>query len=419
MSIGTNSSVATAKSMACSLLRRAVGCGWPRLGERGNVALSVAVTFVVILGFSGLAVDLGYAYYVKQKLQGIADNACLAGSSMLPDDTKAVQRAQSFATQNTPPGYGTVLQTADIVPGKWMTGSRAFTPNPSPSASSNDTSLQCTVRRTKANGNAVSLFFGPVVGWRTMDVTRRSTASYATTKAWDVTIVQDVSSSFSTQIANSKNADLQLLGCQTGNTGSSSQFGLVAMTGHYNVLSTMGSLGTTNNINTAKAAINNLKQCGNTGMPACSGSNIAAGLYGALQNFTSGYTPSPSLAGKAVVFLTDGEPNASSSTPYTTADGMPSGYKTCTGSTKGSCQNTDLVSWAQTQAAALGDQGIPLYIIYYTGGDSGSGLANLQKILAANTAKTPGGKLYNTPDPTKLPTIINNVCSAIPHALVD
>jgi Flp pilus assembly protein TadG len=419
MSIVPNASVATAKSMARSLLRRAAGHGRPRLGERGNVALSVAVALVVILGFSGLGVDLGYVYFVKQKLQAIADNACLAGSAMLPDDTKAVATAQSFATKNTPPGYGTVLQTADIVPGKWTSGTRSFTPNPSPSATSNDTSLQCTARRTKANGNAVSLFFGPVVGWRTMDVTRRATASYATTKAWDVTIVQDVSQSFSSQIANSRAADLQLLGCQTGNTGTSSQFGLVAMTGHFTVLSTMGSLGTTSQINTAKAAINNLKQCGNTGMPACSGSNMAAGLYGALQNFTSGYTPAPSLAGKAVVFLTDGEPNASSSTTYATADGMPSGYKTCTGSTKGSCKNTDLVSWAKSQAAALGDQGIPLYIIYYTGNDSGSGLTNLQAILASNAAKTPGGKLYNTPDPNKLPTIINNVCSAIPHALVD
>jgi hypothetical protein len=74
------------------------------------------------------------------------------------------------------------------------------------------------------------------------------------------------------------------------------------------------------------------------------------------------------------------------------------------------------VSWAKSQSAALGAQQISLYIVYYTGSDGGAGLANLKTILASNTY---GGKLYNTPTATQLSTVMNNVCSVLPHALVD
>ncbi|MEA2778822.1 MAG: hypothetical protein QOK29_366 [Rhodospirillaceae bacterium] len=420
MSIGPNAPVTTAKSMPRALLRRAAGRGWPRLGQGGNAAIWMALTLPVIVAFSGLGVDLSYVYFQKEKLQAIANAACLAGSMMLPNDTTAVTTALSYGNQNTPSGYGTVLRTADVVPGTWSSSTRSFTANASPSSTSNDTALRCTVRRTTANGNPVPLFFGPIVGWRTMDITRRATASYGTAKAWDVTIVQDVSSSFSTQIANSRNADLQLLGCQTGATSSSSQFGLTAMTGHYTNLRPMTSLGTASNVTDMKAAINSLAKCGTGGMPACSGSNMAAGLYGALQNFKptsqpgGTYVPSSSLFGKAVVLVTDGAPNASSTT-YTAADGVPSGTTSCPSGK--SCTDADLLSWAKTQSAALGAQQISLYIVYYTGGSGGSsGLANLQSILASNTF---GGKLYNTPTATQLSTVMNNVCSVLPHALVD
>jgi hypothetical protein len=232
--------------------------------------------------------------------------------------------------------------------------------------------------------------------------------------------VQDVSQSFSTQIANSKKADLQLLGCQTNATSSSSQFGLIATTGHYTNQRPMTSLSSASNVADMKTAINNLAKCGSTGMPACSGSNIAAGLYGALQNFkpkteTGGtYVPSSPLFGKAVVLVTDGAPNASTTT-YTAADGIPSGTTSCPSGK--SCTDADLLSWARAQSAVLGAQQISLYIIYYTGGSGGSsGLANLQSILASNTF---GGKLYNTPTATQLSTVMNNVCSVLAHALVD
>ena len=55
--------------------------------------------------------------------------------------------------------------------------------------------------------------------------------------------------------------------------------------------------------------INALNYCGKSGMPACSGSNVAAGIYSAIQQFS---TVSSTNTIKNIIIITDGVPNASS-----------------------------------------------------------------------------------------------------------
>jgi Flp pilus assembly protein TadG len=51
-------------------------------GDRsGVVAILAALSMVSIVGFTGLAVDVGNVYYAQAKLQAAADAAALAGAT--------------------------------------------------------------------------------------------------------------------------------------------------------------------------------------------------------------------------------------------------------------------------------------------------------------------------------------------------
>ena len=46
--------------------------------QRGSVAIIVALSLLMLLGFGALAVDLGYVMLVKNELQNAADAGALA-----------------------------------------------------------------------------------------------------------------------------------------------------------------------------------------------------------------------------------------------------------------------------------------------------------------------------------------------------
>ena len=51
--------------------------------EHGQALIITLISFTVLLGFVGLAVDVGYMFYTKRQLQVAADAAALAGASVL------------------------------------------------------------------------------------------------------------------------------------------------------------------------------------------------------------------------------------------------------------------------------------------------------------------------------------------------
>ena len=72
-----------------------------RVRERGAVAVIVALLMVVLLGFVGLGVDIGYWFYQGWRQQQAADQAALAGSVFLPNDpAQAKVVARQFAELN-------------------------------------------------------------------------------------------------------------------------------------------------------------------------------------------------------------------------------------------------------------------------------------------------------------------------------
>jgi len=55
----------------------------PIRGERGSILVITALSLVALVGFVGLALDLGHLYVVKTELQNAADAAALAAAEMM------------------------------------------------------------------------------------------------------------------------------------------------------------------------------------------------------------------------------------------------------------------------------------------------------------------------------------------------
>jgi hypothetical protein len=72
-----------------------------RSTERGQILPFVGVCLVVLMGFAGLAVDLGYVQYQQRQLQSAADAAAVAGVfALINNDQCADQSAAQTAAYN-------------------------------------------------------------------------------------------------------------------------------------------------------------------------------------------------------------------------------------------------------------------------------------------------------------------------------
>lgn len=167
---------------------------WPR----GAVAAQVAVSLVVLLGFTALAVDVGYLYNVRAELQRTADAAALAAVNELGSghsDALAMQAARqtatTFAAANPVLKQGIVLEDQDVIFGeahigddnKYVFGQSDISPN----------AVRIRVRRTADSPNgAVPLFFARILGFNEANLSAQATATLIPR---DIVFAMDLSSS--------------------------------------------------------------------------------------------------------------------------------------------------------------------------------------------------------------------------------
>ena len=138
--------------------------------RRGTVVVFTAVSLTVLIGFTALAIDVGYMYAVQADLQEAADAAALAGAQLLPDDVAAVTEAIDYADYNLP-GYGMVLDPSDVEIGNWDTVAKVFAVAGTPV-----NAVRVQTRRAEVNGNPLSMFFAGVLGVTQADVSATATA---------------------------------------------------------------------------------------------------------------------------------------------------------------------------------------------------------------------------------------------------
>jgi hypothetical protein len=140
----------------------------------------VAAMMVLLLGFASLAVDWGQVQLAKTQLMEATDAAARAAAASIASGVSSAQTAAvTFGGYNSVNGTSFVVNpNTDIDFGTWTTGSRTFTVL-SGAARSNANAIRVWGRRTAANGNAIRLTFGAVVGASSCDITVSSVAAVA------------------------------------------------------------------------------------------------------------------------------------------------------------------------------------------------------------------------------------------------
>src|SRR5690349_24300545 len=78
--------------------------------RRGVTLVWAAIAIVMLIAFTALAVDWGYAYYTTQQLQNAADAAALAGAQRVWfSHDEARQRAMGMSSENDTGGTMVLL----------------------------------------------------------------------------------------------------------------------------------------------------------------------------------------------------------------------------------------------------------------------------------------------------------------------
>lgn len=141
--------------------------------ERGQVLPLVAVMSVVLLGMMGLAIDVGYTYSVRQAMQASTDAAATAAAQELSiaggdPSAKAALFGMGATAKNARTAVTGVTMTTTVKCTNYMANLM--------------TGSGCTSATTPANTVTVtqqapvSLFFGPIMGHRTLTVRTTATA---------------------------------------------------------------------------------------------------------------------------------------------------------------------------------------------------------------------------------------------------
>ncbi len=150
--------------------------------QRGVVMPLAAISLLSLLGFTALAVDVGYLFVVRNELQNAADTAALSGAGYLapfigsaPNWVNANTEATNAISLNK--AVGDTLTDGLVETGYWnITGSP--TGLHSISAGSNDLpAVMVTINKADgSNGGAVNAFFAQVLGMDSFNVGAKAVA---------------------------------------------------------------------------------------------------------------------------------------------------------------------------------------------------------------------------------------------------
>ena len=185
------------------------------LRRRAAVAVQVALSLTVLVGFTGLTVDVGAMYNAKSDLQRAADAAALAAASRLASysegDPLLLARAQAdnYVSRNKVFGRELTLAESDVEFGRAVydtaSGSYTFSPtNTFPDA------VRVRLRMTSDSPNGrMPLYFARVLGVSDLDVEAQAVAMMVPR---DIAVVADLSASHTddSELRNYQNTTINL-----------------------------------------------------------------------------------------------------------------------------------------------------------------------------------------------------------------
>lgn len=361
----------------------------PNNTRQGVVIVYVIVLLIILLLFCSLAVDISNIQMVKTQLRAAVDAATLNAASGLADGPAEVRkRAKASALANLVNGKGLVLMDSDIQLGNWTASGFSVATG---AAESTATAVKITARLNGERDSAIKLFFAGIVGKQTKDLTLSSVAGGSSAGA-DVVIVQDITSSFSDELADAKTADLKLIDSLYASGAGTSSIGVVTHTGWGQTMLALKPVKT--NYSLLKSTVTNIKHCGNKGMPKCSGTDISAGLLEGTKVFTNASSQNGGAA-KVIVLVSDGEPTSNSQGSNPTLN------------------STQLFNLAKQRSDEAWAKGIHVYVVFFNRDNS--------KSAADRLAQLPRGKgdFVQTADAGKLSSILEALVKRLPVQLLE
>jgi Flp pilus assembly protein TadG len=408
----------------------------PRVRAKGMVAIVVALSSIVLIGFVALATDVGYVVYSQRRLQAATDAAALAGAADLwtkswttaQGSAMAYTAGQGGTTGNVLPG-GVVALPADIE-GKQL--STASSPLPYAKAVSTYNGIQVT---QQAN---VPLFFARAFGVQTVPISATSKAAAgggSQPAPYNVMIILDTTASMNTKDSNcviNGSTQTRLACAQAGArellqglTNAGDYVGVMAFpplqsaetfacnatapnrAANYTapglsyqiaplkpgfLSASNSSTSSTISLNTNSSAVAALGGASCSGLSAPGGlgtyyADALAAAQAALVNISTGQNPQGQ---NAIILLSDGDASSTSTQ-------LGSGNVLVPTSTNGTQKGTSIVgsecATAVAEAGIIQKTSTQIYTIAYIGGGSGS--TGTQP--CSDATGNPGGLDYKTP----------------------
>ena len=146
-------------------------CGKKRVERRGSIAVLAAFFLVVVMAFMAFSIDCGYIVSTESDLQNAADAGAMSGALALDDGRQAaILAAKNWAGKNGAAAQSVAVANEDVEIGIWDAAAATFTVIPATStATPNAVRVRC--RRSSVSGNPLKLFFAPIIGTDSADLT--------------------------------------------------------------------------------------------------------------------------------------------------------------------------------------------------------------------------------------------------------
>jgi hypothetical protein len=384
--------------------------------RRGSYAILVALLLIVLLGFAALAIDLSYLRLARMQAQNAADagaHAALMELRKTRNEDIARTRAAQIINMNFIAGDQAVIDPgADVVFGGWDFPSHTFDPG-----ADFVNAVEVTVRReADAPGGSVPLMLARIWGTDAAEV-KSNGSSIGALRAREIFIVQDVTGSFTDEIAQAREADITLLDYIHDNGMPGDQVGMTTFVGggeewtplqrvepnYDSIRSQWATLDWCNRnywpFNTPPYAeyfhdAPQMISCneGGTGGAwyADSGTNQGAGLSKAIDRLIDD-TSTDSYALKTIVMVSDGKPQC-----------VP----------EGTACDDDVAAQGVVQADRAADENISIFSVSFNETYNEEQSAYLESLTRGY------GTFYETPDASELPNILAEIAASIPISIV-
>ena len=138
--------------------------------QRGAVSVAAALSLTALMGAGAMAVDVGNVMVARNDIQNAVDAGALRGAGMLYNQGSSTPNFSMMTNGSGSPVYVTVNQNDPIGANDVLTVQSNYWQSLSPHAPSNEAAVQVSLTKQ------VTLFFGGILGMRTMNVSATATA---------------------------------------------------------------------------------------------------------------------------------------------------------------------------------------------------------------------------------------------------